>query len=105
MFQELKAQELKPKEIYAQIAQKLKISVRSARSYVWRAQNPEAYQEMLKRYFAKRKTRLAAEAKKAKAKKPKKKKKAKKPKTEEAPAEEPKDLTKQDQPPVNPWTK
>ena len=85
MFQELKAQGLKPKEIYAQIARELEISVRSARSYVWRAQNPEVYQEMVKRYFEKKR------AKKAKPKP--KKKKPKKPAeveetVEEAPAEE-----------------
>ena len=74
MFQDLSAQEMKPKEIYAKIAKALGISIRAARSYVWRAKNPQKFQEMLKRYFAKRKARLAAE-KKAKAEEAKKAKK------------------------------
>lgn len=72
MFDELKAQGLKPKEIYGKIAKALSISVRSARGYVWRAKNPEAYQQMLKKYFEKRRARL----KKAEVEEAKKEKKA-----------------------------
>ena len=73
-----------------QVAKELGIKVQLARSYKWRAENPEKFKAMLKRYFEKRKARLAAE-KKAKPKKPKK---AEKPAEaeetiEEAPTEEP----------------
>ena len=107
-----------------QVAKELGIKVQLARSYKWRAENPEKYAAMLERYFAKRKAKKAAEAKKAaKPKKPKKTKKAEKPveaeeTVEAAPAEEPeaeeptsgnpeeKDITKQKGPkPINPWAK
>lgn len=54
MFQELKAQGLKPKEIYEKTSQELGISVHSARGYVWRAKNPEKYKALLERYNAKK---------------------------------------------------
>ena len=37
------------------IAEKMKLSERVVRSYVWRMKNPEKYKELLKRYFEKRK--------------------------------------------------
>ena len=73
-----------------QVAEELGIKVQLARSYKWRAENPEKFKAMLKRYFDKRKAKKAA--------KPKKKKKAKKAEkpaeAESAPAEEPKAATK-----------
>ena len=92
-----------------QVAKELGIKVQLARSYKWRAENPEKYKAMLKRYFAKRKAKKAAEAKKAaKAKKPKKAKdkKAEKPaEAKEAPAEEPakEKPNLEESPPPNPW--
>lgn len=38
-----------------EIAEKMKISERLVRSYIWRAANPEKYKELLKRYFDKKK--------------------------------------------------
>ena len=46
-----------------QVAEELGIKVQLARSYKWRSENPEKYKAMLKRYFDKRKARLAAEKK------------------------------------------
>ena len=90
-----------------QVAEELGISVRLVRSYKWRAENPKKYKAMLKRYFEKRKARLAAEKKS----KPKPKKKPSEveetvgePETEESSAEE-KDVTKQDNPVFNPRAK
>ncbi len=42
---------LKTKEI----AEKMKLSERVVRAYVWRASHPKEYQKLLKRYFDKRK--------------------------------------------------
>ena len=64
IFQDLSAQGVKPKQIHENIAEVLGISVRSARGYVWRAQNPEKFKAMLDRYYAKK--RAKAEAKKEK---------------------------------------
>ena len=63
MFDELKAQGLKPKEAVSKIAKTLGVSARTVRGYIWRAQNPEKFKAMLERYYAKRKARLAAEKK------------------------------------------
>lgn len=38
-----------------EIANKMKLSERVVRSYIWRKKNPEKYKELLKRYFDKRK--------------------------------------------------
>ena len=38
-----------------EIGDKMKLSERVVRSYIWRAKNPEKYRELLKRYFAKKK--------------------------------------------------
>ena len=93
-----------------QVAEEMGIKVQLARSYKWRAENPEKYKTMLKRYFEKRKARLAAE-KKSKPKKEKKAKvkqakKAEKPaEAKEAPAEEPttEKRSLEESPPPNPW--
>ena len=37
-----------------EIADKMKISERLVRSYLWRSANPEKYKELLKRYFTKK---------------------------------------------------
>jgi len=58
-YLELKNQQLKPKEIYEKISEELKISPRSARGYVWRKENPEAYKALLQRYFEKKKAKTA----------------------------------------------
>ena len=92
-----------------QVAEELGIKVQLARSYKWRAENPEKYKAMLKRYFDKRNAKKAAEAKKAAKTKKRKKakdKKAKKPaKTEDATAEEPatEKPSLEENPPPNPW--
>lgn len=99
-----------------QVAEEMGIKVQLARSYKWRAENPEKFKAMLKRYFEKRKTKKAAKPKKAKKKKPEKPAKTEET-VEEAPVEEPepeepttgtaeeKDVTKQKGPrPINPWT-
>jgi ribosomal protein S30 len=52
-----------------QISEKLKISEKIARSYLWRAKNPQKYQELLKRYFEKRRLRKENEVLQAAAKK------------------------------------
>lgn len=41
-----------------EIAEKMKLSERVVRSYVWRVANPEKYRELLQRYFAKKKQKL-----------------------------------------------
>jgi orotate phosphoribosyltransferase-like protein len=48
-----------------QISEKLKISERVARSYLWRAKNPEKYKALLQRYFTKKKLTKENEAIKA----------------------------------------
>lgn len=83
MFKELKAEGLKPKEIYPKIAEELVISARSARGYVWRKENPEKYKALLERYFSKKKVRLEAEKGKAEAKEKADAEKQKKSKGEE----------------------
>lgn len=44
-----------------EIAEKMKIKETLVRSYIWRAANPEKYAELLKRYFAKKKTAKPSE--------------------------------------------
>jgi DNA-binding NarL/FixJ family response regulator len=44
-----------------EIAEKMGLSERVARSYIWRKQNPEKYAELLKRYFDKRKQKQGQE--------------------------------------------
>ena len=91
-----------------EISQILGIKKQLVRSYKWRAENPEKFKAMLKRYFEKRKAKKAAE-KKAKPKKAKKKAKAKKAEkpaeAEEAAAEEPatEKPSLEESPPPNPW--
>jgi len=53
-YLELKAENLKPKEIFMKLTEEFNISARSARSYVWRVEQPEKYKELLKRYFDKK---------------------------------------------------
>jgi predicted transcriptional regulator len=38
-----------------EIAEKMKISERIVRSYIWRAKNPEKYKKLLERYYEKKK--------------------------------------------------
>jgi len=49
-----------------EIAEKIGISERVVRAYVWRKQHPEKYAELLKRYFAKKKIKAAADEQKKK---------------------------------------
>jgi hypothetical protein len=42
-----------------EIAEKMKLSERVVRSYLWRSANPEKYKELLKRYFEKRKQKTS----------------------------------------------
>jgi hypothetical protein len=60
-----------------EIAEKMKLSERIVRSYIWRMKNPEKYRALLQRYFAKKKQKQE-EIKLASnnAKRPKKKKEA-----------------------------
>ena len=62
-----------------EIAEKMKLSERIVRSYIWRAANPEKYKALIKRYFEKKKgkEKPAAEGieKPVEAEKPEKKKK------------------------------
>jgi hypothetical protein len=44
-----------------EIAEKMKLSERVVRSYIWRAANPEKYRQLLKRYFDKRKQKQSPE--------------------------------------------
>jgi hypothetical protein len=44
-----------------EIAKKMKIKETLVRSYIWRAENPEKYAELLKRYFAKKKAAKPSE--------------------------------------------
>lgn len=46
-----------------EIAEKLDISPRLARSYLWRGLNPEKYKQLLQRYFKKKKERQQVEKK------------------------------------------
>lgn len=46
-----------------EIAEKMKISERLARSYIWRSNDPEKYKELLKRYFAKKKEKIDIQSK------------------------------------------
>ena len=93
-----------------EVAKELGIKVQLARSYKWRAENPEKYKAMLKRYFDKRKAKKAAKDKKPKKAKTKKAKKATEKKdekpAEEAPAEQPatEKPSLEESPPPNPWT-
>jgi len=62
-----------------EIAEKMKLSERVVRSYVWRAANPEKYRALLQRYFAKKRQKQETEEIKLavnNAKKPNKKKEA-----------------------------
>jgi DNA-binding NarL/FixJ family response regulator len=43
-----------------QISEKMNLSVRLVRSYIWRAKNPEAYKELLARYFQKKQKKKEA---------------------------------------------
>lgn len=45
-----------------EIAQKMKLSERVVRSYIWRAGNPEKYKALLQRYFAKKKQKAENKA-------------------------------------------
>jgi DNA-binding CsgD family transcriptional regulator len=45
-----------------EIAEKMKLSERVVRSYIWRAKNPDKYRVLLKRYHEKKKARLANKA-------------------------------------------
>lgn len=49
-----------------EIAEKMKLSERVVRSYVWRKQNPSKYAELLKRYFEKKKIKAAGDEQKNK---------------------------------------
>jgi DNA-binding NarL/FixJ family response regulator len=48
-----------------QISEKMKLSERVIRSYIWRMKNPEAYKALLHRYFEKRRQKKETEAIKA----------------------------------------
>ena len=45
-----------------EIAEKMKLSERVVRSYIWRAGNPQKYRALLQRYFAKKKQKKENEA-------------------------------------------
>ena len=45
-----------------EIAEKMNLSDKIVRSYVWRMKNPEKYKALLQRYFAKRKLKKENEA-------------------------------------------
>jgi predicted transcriptional regulator len=47
-----------------EIAAEMGIAERIVRSYIWRAENPDKYHELLKRYYAKRKAKQETEEKK-----------------------------------------
>ena len=46
-----------------EITEKMKLSERVIRSYIWRKKNPEKYRELLKRYFEKRKQKASQSSK------------------------------------------
>jgi ribosomal protein S6 len=48
-----------------EIAEKMKLSERVVRSYIWRAKNPEKYKALLQRYFEKKRQKKETEAIKA----------------------------------------
>lgn len=65
--------ELHQKGISAkEIAEKMNLSERTVRSYVWRAANPENYKALLQRYFAKKKQKQEKRENQLAAKKQKK---------------------------------
>lgn len=49
-----------------EIAERMKISERVVRSYIWRKKNPQKYQELLRRYFTKKRQKEEVEEMKAK---------------------------------------
>jgi len=51
-----------------EIAEKMKLSERIVRSYIWRMKNPEKFRALLKRYFERRRQKKETEAIKAAAK-------------------------------------
>lgn len=62
-----------------EIAEKMKLSERIVRSYIWRVANPEKYKALLQRYFEKKRQKQETEEIKLavnNAKKPNKKKEA-----------------------------
>ncbi|NVM20567.1 MAG: hypothetical protein HWN68_02165 [Desulfobacterales bacterium] len=60
-YQEEIAKGTKPKEAYDLVGPEFGISPRAVRSYVWRAEHPEEFKAMLKKYAAARKAKKAAE--------------------------------------------
>jgi len=41
-----------------EIAQKMKLSERIVRNYIWRAKNPQKYKKLLARYYEKKKQKI-----------------------------------------------
>ncbi len=62
LYEKFSLEDISAKTIFQRISDELKISERVARSYVWRAKNPEKFKMLLARYFEKRKAKAKAKA-------------------------------------------